>query len=379
MAGNLIRNPEAIAEIVGRACGQHELMILVTPYLRFESSFLKLDGNEIHAAATMGREEAQYGLRNAGLRLRFPHGVSFLEGPTQLRGFGMVDGRWTIRLALPGSLQDDDQRRAYRVDRVGRVAVTFSTPGLDLIEGTLVDISATGVRIFSPQGLGVGGLGPGDDVAVTIPLIEGVRINTPAKVRHVQGRVFGVEYLPPLEREVLEPLSRWVFERREEDLDRLVRRGPGSAPQGGGVRSPAGVPSGLLLVSQDAALELVLQDLLGGMQPLQRLPSTVPALKDALARNPALLLFHVPNLGLDERRRLRTMVELVQGRVPFILLGTGVDGGALLELGSELKATVSIVFNPDRATFFQRLVLGVLRRTYEGGESPMVPLEPGVT
>ena len=62
--------------------------------------------------------------------------------------------------------------------------------------------------------------------------------------------------------------------------------------------------------------------------------------------------------------------------MPFLLLGTLVDGGALLELGSELRAAVSIVFNPERGTFFQRLVQGVLRRTYEGGESPMVPVDP---
>jgi hypothetical protein len=36
---------------------------------------------------------------------------------------------------------------------------------------------------------------------------------------------------------------------------------------------------------------------------------------------------------------------------------------------------VSIVFNPERGTFFQRLVQGVLRRTYEGGESPMMPMD----
>jgi hypothetical protein len=99
------------------------------------------------------------------------------------------------------------------------------------------------------------------------------------------------------------------------------------------------------------------------------------ALKDALALRPALVLYHLPSLSLDERRRLKPMVESIQGRVPFLLLGTGVDGGALLELGTALKAAVSIVFNPELGTFFQRLVQGVLRRTYEGGESPMVPRE----
>ena len=78
MAGNVIRNSETIAEIISRACGRHEMLILVTPYLRFESSFVRNDKTEIQVAATMSREDATYGLRNAGLKMRFPNGISFL-------------------------------------------------------------------------------------------------------------------------------------------------------------------------------------------------------------------------------------------------------------------------------------------------------------
>src|SRR5512140_116392 len=109
LTGNLIRNPEAIAEILQRACERRELMILVTPYLRFESSFLRMDKGEIHAAATMGREDAMFGLR----------------------GFGMCDGRRTLRRAVPEVLQEEDHRGSYRVEHVGRVPVTFSTPKFD--------------------------------------------------------------------------------------------------------------------------------------------------------------------------------------------------------------------------------------------------------
>ncbi|MDP1831313.1 MAG: PilZ domain-containing protein [Geothrix sp.] len=377
MTGNLIRNAETIAEIFKRACERRELLILVTPYLRFESSFLKVDGAEIHVAATMGREDALYGLRSAGLKMRFPHSVSFLEAPTELRGFGMADGRKTLRLALPEELQEEDHRGAYRVEHVGRVPVTFSTPRYDLVMGTLVDISTTGARIFSTRDFAEGELQPGEDMAVTIPLTESIRINAKVKFRHVHGRMFGVEYRPQLDDHVLHPLSRWVFERREEDLERMARRGVETSARSGGGRPVAAVPTGLILVSGDAGLEATLQDLLGGLQPLHRIAPTMPALKEACTQKPALVLYHVPSLSLDERRRLKTLVETLQGRVPFLLLGTGVEGGALLELGGELKAAVSIVFNPERATFFQRLVQGVLRRTYEGGESPMAPVESG--
>lgn len=375
MTGNLIRNSETIAEIIKRACERRELLILVTPFLRFESSFLKLDGSEIHVAATMGREDATYGLRSAELKMRFPHSISFLEAPTALKGFGMFDGRRTLRVALPEFLQEEDHRGSYRVDHVGRVPVTFSTPKYDLITGTLVDISTTGARIYSTRDFAEGELQPGEDMAATIQLTDLIRINTMVKLRHVHGRTFGVEYRPQLEDRLLHPLSRWVFEKREEDLERISRRGVEIAAPSESGRPVVATPSGLLLVSGDASLEVTLQNLLGGLQPLRRVAPTMSALKEAFSQKPALVLYHVPSLGLDERRRLKPMVETLQGRVPFLLLGTGMEGGPLLELGSELKATVSIVFNPERATFFQRLVQGVLRRTYEGGESPMVPVE----
>lgn len=377
MTGNLIRNSETIADIFKRACDRRELLILVTPYLRFESSFLRLEGAEVHAAATMGREDATYGLRNAELKMRFPHGVSFLEAATELKGFGMLDGRRTLRLALPASLIEEDHRSSYRVDRVGRVPVTFSTPKFDLVMGTLVDISTTGARIYSTRDFQDGELEAGQEMAVTIQLTDTIRINTKVKLRHVHGRTFGVEYRPQLEDQTLHPLSRWVFEKREEDLERIVRRGVETAAPGEAAKAVVNHPSGLLLVSGDGALETTLQNLLGGLQPLRRVSPTMASLKDALNQKPALVLYHIQNLGLDDRRKCKLLAELLQGRVPFLLVGTGVEGGPLMELGTELQAAVSIVFNPERGVFFQRLVQGVLRRTYEGGESPMAPVEPG--
>jgi len=380
LAGQLIRNPDTIIDIIRRACARHELMILVTPYLRFESSFMRLEGGDIQAAATMGKEDATFGLRNANLRIRFPYGVSFLEGATEMKGFGMVDGRRTLRLAIPDTFHEQDHRGAYRVDHVGRVPVTFSTPKFDLLTGTLLDISATGARVYSTRDFQEGELEAGDAMAVTIPLTDLIRINTKVRLRHVHGRTFGVEFSPQLPEGVMEPLARWIFEKREEDLERVSRRGletssPAASAAPGRVQALE--PSGLVLVSADAGLEATLRDLLGAVQPLSRVAPTMGALKEAFLSRPSLVLYHVPSLGLDERRRLKPMLEALQGKIPFLLLGTGIEGGALLELGSEVKATVSIVFHPDRSAFFLRLVQGVLRRLYEGGESPMVPSGPG--
>ena len=280
----------------------------------------------------------------------------------------MSDGRRTLRLSIPEILQEEDHRGSYRVDRVGRVPVTFSTPKYDLVIGTLVDISTTGARIFSSRDFEEGEFLPGDDMAVTIQLTDLIRINTKVKLRHVRAGPWAWSTAPSWMNICSIPSPAGCSRSGR----RIWNASPGGAwrprAPSGVAPPPASQPKGLVLVSGDAALEAALQDLLGGLQPLRRVPPTMSALKEAFNQRPALVLYHVPSLGLDERRRLKPMVEPLQGRVPFLLLGTAVEGGALLELGSELKAAVSIVFNPERGIFFQRLVQGVLRRIYEGGE-----------
>ena len=96
-----IRNPELVRGILEDACARHEFLILVTPYLRYESHFLSLEEGAVHVSATMSREDALYGLKNAELKFRFPNGASFLEGHTRLHGLGLVDNRKSIKLALP--------------------------------------------------------------------------------------------------------------------------------------------------------------------------------------------------------------------------------------------------------------------------------------
>ena len=219
-----IKKPEEIREILARACARRELLILATPYLRFESSFVALEGDELHVLATMSRDDAAFGLRGPDLALRFPEGLGFFEAPVQVLGLGQREGRRTVRLALPKAVRENDQRVAYRVERVGRVTATFSTPHPDLLAGTLVDLSTSGARLHAERDLREGELHPGDRIAVTIPLSEAIRIESGACVRHLRGRALGIAFSPALPEAVREPLSRWVFLRREEDRERLARR-----------------------------------------------------------------------------------------------------------------------------------------------------------
>lgn len=361
---------EEVREILALATGNRELLILVTPYLRFESNFLQLEGGAFHARVTMGAEDAMFGLRSADLRFRFPHATRFLEGKTRLLGFGVVEGRRSLRLEIPKVLEDEDLRGAYRAERVGRVEVSFSTPRFELRVGQLSNLSTTGARIFAPHENLESLFQVGDAMTITIPISEEIRVNSPAVVRWTQGRSLGLEFTPVLPEPVLTPLSRWIFQRREEDKDRLR-----------GVAAPLNpVPSmgdgSLVLVSSSADLEASLRDYLTDLPPLRRVPPTMAALKEAAASHPALLLFHLPSLGLDERKRLRALVEVLGPRQPFLLLGSGVDASALMELGTELKATAAFVLGPKPGPFFLRLLQGILRRHYEGGEGVMAPKEP---
>ena len=368
-----IRNETAILGALQHACEEGELLILVTPYLRFECTFLRLDEDAVHVTASMGPEDAMYGLRSAELRMRFPHGYSFVEGPTRLLGFGAVSSRKSLRLRLPDSLEEDDHRNAYRVERLGRVTTTFSTRRYALISASLVNLSTTGARIHSLRDFEDGEVAVDDTFTITIPLSEEIHINTKAKVRYIQARSVGLEFRPKLDGLVLERLSRWVFQHREEERDRMRPQDivPAAAPGLPGTRFC------LTLVSASQELEDLLRGTLSDLPTLRRIPATGQAVKDALADDPALLLFHITGTGLEERRRLKALAEYLGGKWPFVLLGTGTISTAdLFEIGNELKASSVYVLGPRPGTFFARLLQGILRRHYEGGEGPLAPKAP---
>jgi len=369
-----IRKHEEILAILATACSHRELLILATPYLRFESSFVALQGEELHVMATMSREDAVYGLRAPDLKIRFPHGLGFYEAAVTSLGLGLHEGKHTVRVSIPKAIMENDQRVAYRVERVGRVPVTFGTPKANLHVAGLVDISTSGAQLHAQREVPPGEAAPGDRIVLDIPLSDQINIHSEATIRHLSGQRIGVQFTPRLPPDIQEPLSRWVFLRREEERERAARHLEAvNAPE---LRTGTLVPEQcILLVSPDASLEGSLRELLKDTRPLIRLAPAVQELKEALLGKPSLVLFHVDGAGLDERRRMKTLTELAQRKVPILLLGTRVEGAALFELAGEWKASSAMVWSPERATFFQRLVQGILRRHAAGGDSPMAPRE----
>ena len=370
-----VKREDAILEILAQACARRELLILATPYLRFESSFEALRPGELHVLATMNREDATFGLKTGDLLIRFPLGLGFMEAPVKALGLAIEGGRRTLRLSIPKELKENDQRTAYRVERVGRVMVTYGTFKGDIQQASLVDISTDGVRLHCQRDLDPTRIPPGTQLALSIPLLDEMNIETRAEVRHLGQRTIGLKFKPPLPKAVEIPLSRWVFLRQEEDRERLAQRLEARDQDDRAARPGAPLPEGILFVSGDPDLEQDLRECLAPIQPVVRIQPSAQALKDGLASAPPLVIFQVSDASLDERRRVKRLVELVQGRCPTLLLGTGVDSATLFELSGEWKASSAMAWSPSRALFLEKLAQGIIRRHRHGGDSPMAPRE----
>ena len=103
---------------------------------------------------------------------------------------------------------------------------------------------------------------------------------------------------------------------------------------------------------------------------MARAGASVQAIKEAVAAGTTLVFFHVPDAGLDGRRRLKMLVEVLAGKVPFVLLGTQVENSVLFELGNEHKAAAVYDLGAKSGSFFLRLVQGILRRHQPSSEGP---------
>ena len=55
-------------------------------------------------------------------------------------------------------------------------------------------------------------------------------------------------------------------------------------------------------------------------------------------------------------------MEVLGGRIPFVLLGTQVENSVLFDLGNEHKAAAVYDLGSKPGSFFLRLVQGILRR-----------------
>jgi c-di-GMP-binding flagellar brake protein YcgR len=361
------KGKDVIRLIFEKACARREMLIFVSPYLRFTAHVVHLEGNEVHARVAMGRGDAVYALRGSELKMRFPNKSNVLEAPLKVTGFGMVDDKKTIKFALPQSLYENDDRKAYRVEQVGDIDATVSTQDHQIIDAALVDISASGAKLRVRLGQSGNPIKAGDDIRVTIAIPTVATINSAAKVHYVDEGYFGLEYIPKLGASVMDPLASWIFRKREMELQRMAFT-PDSGPEGaaaGDAKEEEKVEIGILLITRDDGMERLLNKALADGRQFYRVQPAVAALKKTLEKKPHLVILHIADTNMEERRLLKSLVATVPRGLPILLLSTDVENNLLFEMGQEWKVAATMAWTKERGPLLQRLVLGMLRRHYQ--------------
>jgi hypothetical protein len=361
-----------IRAIIGKACAAKELLIIITQYLKFESSFVLLDGDEVHAKTTAGGEDALRILGVSDLDLRFPNGFDFMGATTRMIGLGETEGMRTVRFALPTVLRIDDSRGAPRTSLTEGLFATFSLRGKRLVRADIANISISGARLTMAEDLPSSELRVRDNLMLTVRMPGDITIINGAIIRHADYRNFGVEFVPPLAGKELAELSKWVFLRHEEEREMVAKREDlslrAALSQGGGKTEAEG--GAILLATNDDAMKTSLRGLLGEDRKFLSVPLAPAHFGHAISQSPILVILHAS--GDADAQPLKALVADIPHETPVLLLGTGMEAGPLSELGAECRAAASMLMAPNKGPFLQRLVLGILRKYYGHGESPMV-------
>ena len=350
-------------------CERKQSMLLATPYLNFESRFIQRAGPDLRIQATMSRNVVRHALGQHPLRLRFPWGLTFYCGPTRVLDYEEDDKTRFLRVAAPTVLMPDDLRKSYRVDHTGRSMGVLGSEDMALVKVSVEDIGQHGLGVYCLERLPLTGFQLGRTVAISLTLDGGPRITAQGRICHGTGQALGLCFNPPLDGAPLEALTGWLrprlveAQRRWQDRAEIRTLAERAA-------QPKVPPAGVLLVSSDTELHEVMAAALDGVQPLTRVPPAMAPYRDAMEQHPPLLMVLAVTGGMDESHRLRAILESVPRECPMVVMGSGSDMKRFRALASELKAALFLDRNTLNSIFFQRLVVGLIRKHWnplEGG------------
>jgi hypothetical protein len=308
------------------------------------------------------------------MKIRFPNNLGFLEAPIKLKGFGLHEGTKTLVFDLPNALDENDDRKTFRIERVGNIVATVVTPKQEKITTSVLDISSTGAKL-SARGQAEDALNINDEIMLTIPIPGVATINNGAVIRHIDANAFGVEYVPKLTAPLLDSLSSWVLRKQEEARGRTDPSDKAEAASATGKPSRKPNEGGVLAVTNDDEIERTLRKLLSGSSNFYRAEPSIATMKIMLPKRPHLVMLHLAANNMEKRRLLKSLAAMVPGDVPILLLGTEVENSALFELGKELKVAASIIWAKERGILVERMIMGILKKHYGLGETPIVQLE----
>jgi len=374
MAKKTIKNPEEIRQFLLEACAKKELLVIITPYLKFESNFVHFDGNEVHVKTVTGGEDALNILNVNELQLRFPSQMDHLEASTKFIGLGTHEGSKTIKFAKPTSISVSSGRRSERLTGLEDAYAVIEFKEKHRVRAQVADLSAEGAKLVLSMNLPHSELAKSDRIVLSLHLPNDNTVNTTAIIRSFEHRTLGVEFSSPISSFVMNSVSDWIFKKKEVEMERLSRHSDLGAMAGAAKSAKnQSEEMGILLVTRDDEFGSELGKLFGKTWKYSRIPPAVIILEEALSKAPRLVVLHVVDGHTAERFLMRSFAEYIPQSIPIMLLGTAIDSELLLDIGRECRAVSSMLWAPNKALFLQRLVLGILRKNYSKSEGPMAP------
>jgi len=354
-------------EVLRELCERKATLLLATPHLSFESRFLERDGERLRVRASMGRELAMNTLSRQPLRIRFPWDLSMYCGSVRILDYEQEEHRRTLVISVPESLGEDEQRSAYRADRVGRSRGSLGSTGKGdpIIQPfNLENLSTLGAGVFLNGYRGLETWQPGMTVQASFELEGGTRFDRAARICHSSGPYLGLEFRPPLKEPDLGLVHRWVTARRNE-AQRMWDNRDELRAQAAEAAKPKAAPSGMLLLSSDASLGAQIEHALESMHELRVVPAVMAPLRAAMAQPPLIVLLDTAGMGSEERRRARALLEAQPPGCPVLVLGRDPENDQGRLLATELRQASYLEWAPGKGTTLKILVQGLIRRHWK--------------
>jgi hypothetical protein len=355
----------ALDEALGELCERKESLLLATPYFTFESRFIERAGPDLRVRATMSRNAVRHVLSQTTLRMLFPWNLTLFGGPTRILEYEEGTSTRTLRLSVPACLAKDDQRRSYRLELVGRSSGTLGSRELHLVKVALENINHLGIGVFCAEPLPPTGFQRGRTVDISLNLEQGPAFQATGRICHGNGQFLGLAFDPPLAGPGLEQLTAWLQPRLTE-AQRVWNNRASLRTQAELSSRPKALPEGILLVCADAELQARVGAALGGVPPLRSVVPAMAPFREAMTLQPPQVLLLAVSGGIEETHRLRALLEGVPPQCPVVALGVGPDLELSRALAAELKATLFLDRHTFQTPFFQRLMLGLIRKHFSG-------------
>ncbi|HNX93933.1 MAG TPA: PilZ domain-containing protein [Holophaga sp.] len=353
--------------ILDELCDRKHPLLLATTYLRFEARFLERHGEELRIRIALGRDAVKHTLQGPDLRMRFDWGLAFVGGSTRVLGYEQDEARRILRLQVPSALEPDEQRRHYRLERVGRSGGAIcGIAGADsaILRVTLENISISGASVFVLEPLAPDRYHTGQLLRLSLALEQGPTLELQGRLCHSEDQTLGFAFHPAPEGSVLEALSRWL-EPRILDARRRWQNRAELRAQAEQAIQPKRPPEGVILITSSESLADQMASALNQLQPLRAMPPAMGPMKDAQLQPPLLLMVDATESDAEARHRIRSLLEKAPFGAPILVLGDGQGMEAARQLATELKAATCLAWNPQQEVFFRRLVRGLIHHRWK--------------